>query len=294
MRVLVAGSLTRDRIQQGETRRCQIGGVVWHAATALVELGVETRVVTRAAAEDAELIDALRRAGVEVRASHSTVTTVFVNEYDAENANQRTGLRVEAAAEPIEAGHVAGALDGVDLVYLGPLHAEDISDEALAVLRDESTPPVALDVQGYTRSESKGRLESVLDPEGNTRSNRRLRSLLAPCRWIKASEGEARTISGLSDPAEAVRALADGYPATEFVVTCGIRGVYGALQKDVRFCRAEPVQVDDVTGAGDIFFASYLSQRLRGRELGDALAFATEFTAKRLAVPGRNVTLETG
>jgi sugar/nucleoside kinase (ribokinase family) len=148
VRVLVAGSLTRDRIRRGETRRCQIGGVVWHAATALVELGVETRVVTRAAAEDAELIAALRRAGVEVQARHSTITTVFVNEYDAENANQRTGLRVEAAAEPIEAGHVAGALDGVDLVYLGPLHAEDISDEALAVLGDESTPPIALDVQG--------------------------------------------------------------------------------------------------------------------------------------------------
>jgi hypothetical protein len=80
-RVVIAGSITRDRIERaGEVSWC-LGGVVWHAGAMLSKLGIDTRVVTRCAERDAALVGELTERGVEVVWSTSRATTVFVNSY---------------------------------------------------------------------------------------------------------------------------------------------------------------------------------------------------------------------
>ncbi len=281
-RVVVIGSLTEDQVVHNGTRTRQIGGVVWYAGTTLARLGVETRVVTRTASKDRELGKALEAAGVEIRLGSSAQTTTFVNEYTAKNPDDRT-QRVLAMADSIQAWDLEEALTDADMVYLGPLHPTDLSDGALSLVRRKASFSLALDVQGYTRFVQNERVLPRLDG--------RLPSLLDACDVIKASEEEACLITGLSDASSAAVNLARSHPCLEVVVTCGAKGVYLAQQETVTFVGGEQVDVADPTGAGDVFFAFYIARRIKGTVKRVAAELATDFTARWLSGPDRNVML---
>jgi len=284
LRVVVIGSLTEDQVVHDGTRTRQIGGVVWYAGTTLARLGVKTRVVTRTASKDHELGKALEAAGVEVRLGSSAQTTTFVNEYTAKIQDGRT-QRVLAMADSIQASDLEEALTDADLVYLGPLHPTDLSDGALSLVRRKASISLALDVQGYTRFVQNERVLPRLDA--------RLPSLLDACDVIKASEEEACLITGLSDASSAAVNLARSHPCLEVVVTCGAKGVYVAQQEIISFVESKNIVVSDPTGAGDVFFASYLAHRINQPRLPRSAAaeFATNFTARWLVDPDRNAML---
>lgn len=281
-RVVVIGSLTKDQVVHDGTRTHQIGGVVWYAGTTLARLGVETRVVTRTASKDRELAKALEAAGVEIRPGSSAQTTTFVNEYTAKIHDGRT-QRVLAMADSIQASDLEEALTDADLVYLGPLHPTDLSDGALSLVRRKASFRLALDVQGYTRLVQNGRVLPRLDG--------RLPTLLDACDVIKASEGEACLITGLSNASSAAVDLARSHPDLEVVVTCGAKGAYVAQDEKVDFVESKNIVVSDPTGAGDVFFASYLAHRLNGTSTRRAAELATDFAARWLVDPDRNATL---
>lgn len=282
LQAVVVGSLTRDQIIRDGTCVWRIGGVVWYAGTSLARLGINTRVVTRTALEHRGLADELRSAGVEVQLGTSAQTTTFINYITTQHPNER-GLSAPALADPIEAGDLSRALADADLVYLGPLHPNDLGDGALAAVQRQRPALLALDVQGYTRSVSDGRIVPKLDD--------RLTSLLAACDVIKASQDEACVITGIRDPGHAALHLARSHSRLEVVVTCGTNGVYVAQQQNVHFEPAVPADVPDPTGAGDVFFAAYLAQRLKGVSRDAAAAFAVRFTADRLGDPDHSVRL---
>ncbi len=237
--------------------------------------------MTRTAPEHHGLADALRSADVEVWLGTSAQTTTFTNHYTTQNPHERKQL-ASALADPIEAGDLSRALADADLTILGPLHPKDLSDGVLAAVQQQRPALLALDVQGYTRSLSDGHIVPKLDD--------RLKSLLAVCDVIKASQDEACMITGIRDPERAALHFARSHSPLEVVVTCGTNGVYVAQQGNVHFEPAVPVDVPDPTGAGDVFFAAYLAQRLKG-DSPDAAAFAVRFTAERLDDPERSVRL---
>ncbi len=285
---LVVGSLTKDEIVCGRTRTWQIGGVAWHAATALAALGIRTRVVTRTAASDSEITDALRAAGIEVLNRPCARTTVFVNEYAEHDADQMLGQWVPALAHPIGARQLASALSDVGrtepaLAYMGPLHPADLSDAAWNALQRQRPSVVALDVQGYTRVLRQGRVQQ--EPHA------RLPSLLKLCDVVKANRAEAQAATGSPDPQAAAAQLAQARPGLEVLVTCGPDGATVAHGSHIHSCPAVPVTVADSTGAGDIFFASYLARRLAGDTPDKAAHFAATHTARRLSDPKRLVRL---
>ena len=287
-RVVVIGSLTRDQIVHDGTRVCHIGGVVWYAGTTLARLGVEARVVTRVAPEDRKLGKAFEAASIKVWLGSSSKTTTFLNEYTAKSPDERK-QRLLALADSIQPSDLAEALTDADLVYLGPLHPTDLSHGTLSLVRRKSSFRLALDVQGYTRFVQN---EHVLP-----RLDGRLPSLLDACDIIKASEEEACLITGLSDASSAAVNLARSHPCLEVVVTCGANGVYLAQRGTVTFVEAKQVDVADPTGAGDVFFASYIARRMKDtftRKAPDirmAAEFAVDSTAKWLLDPDRNVML---
>ena len=279
---VVTGSLTRDRIRSRFHVSWRIGGVVWYAGTTLARLGLNTRVVTRAAPEDCDLAETLQSRGVDVWLRASRKTTVFVNDYTAKHQDDRT-QEVEALADPIEGAELSRALVDADLLYLGPLHPGDFSDDALSLLCAERSYLVALDIQGFTRVVRGHQVFPGSDP--------RLPRLLRACDFIKASESEARLITNTAEASDAVCNLALTHPGTEVVVTCGANGAYVAKEDVIHYELAVPTQIEDTTGAGDIFFAAYLARRIKGISLDAAAKFAASITAEQLTEPKRTLTL---
>jgi sugar/nucleoside kinase (ribokinase family) len=281
--VIAVGSITRDRIHTHRRLVEQIGGAVWHAGRTFAQLGMQTRVVTGfAAKEDTVLGDALRNAGVEVLRTPSAATSVFVNDYTVIGADDRT-QEVLTLADPIGVYGLTRGLKECDLVYLGPLHPDDISERTLAAILEKKSFQIALDVQGYTRRIEHGHVEAKVD-DG-------LFALLPGCDVIKANQSEAYLLTGSADPSQAVRHLRTSHEHSESVVTCGSEGVYVAAHDAVHFQAVTQVETDDPTGAGDIFFAAYLTRRIQGEPVTPAAQFAADFTARRLQDPTRRVLL---
>jgi sugar/nucleoside kinase (ribokinase family) len=122
----------------------------------------------------------------------------------------------------------------------------------------------------------------VGDPEvrvlaGNVpRSLRGLRALIL-------NDREARALAEAADADEAARRLAA--LGTTVVVTCGRSGAL-ACEPDGRVAvRADAleVDVDDPTGAGDLFTAAYVWADLAGRSLEDRLSLASTYASLSLA-----------
>lgn len=275
---VVVGSLTRDRIEVSGKIYWRVGGVVWHAGTTLVRLGFRTRAVTRTAADDEGLVEALRDNGLQVHWRPATATTTFVNKYSQNEPDHRT-QEVSSVAEPIEKEDIRRFVRDVDLAYFGPLHPSDIAEEALEILRIHRPATIALDIQGYTRTIHGTRVVLQRD--------RRLWEALSVCDVVKASHEEAEIVTGSSDPSVASLKLAMFNERLEVVVTCGRRGVYISHDGRTHHEPALVVDVDDTTGAGDIYFSSYLSGRLGNASIREAARFAASFTAQRLADPSR-------
>ena len=269
---VVMGSLTRDRIESPGREDERIGGGPWYAGITLARLGIKVGVLTRIAADDEILARALQGRGVEVAWLPATCTTNFVNRYD--DGGWRTQF-VPSVAEPIEIAGAAEALRSADLAYLDPLHPNDLADDVVPVLKDTRPRMVALDVQGYTRLMHQGIITPGLD--------RRLPEILAVCNFIKASKDEARLVTGLSDPEDAARILAN--PGREALVTCGPDGAFVCYQGGCHYEPAVLTEIADPNGAGDIFFSAYLAKRLNDATIEAAASFAADFTSKSLASP---------
>lgn len=279
---VIVGSLTRDRIEAHRHVQECIGGVVWHAGTTLAKLGIKTCAVTRIAAVDRELAVALLDSGVQVRWHRSAETTTFANSYFDDNPNERIQYAT-ALADPIETEELLRALVDADLAYLGPLHPRDLADDFPGVFCTYRPPIVALDIQGYTRAIRKGCVVPSVDD--------RLFSVLHVCDVIKASEEEARLLTGSCEPPDAALQLASSYPGLEVLVTCGGNGAYLVQHGKIHYEPAVRVDVPDPTGAGDVYFASYLGRRLSGASIEVATKFAAKFTAERLVDPSRTLAL---
>ena len=166
-RILIAGSLTRDRIRLAKAQSEVTGGVVWHAGRTLAALGTAVTIVTRTAPGDRVLLNPLIEDGVHVIWEPANHTTTLVLSYDPRNPDVRT-VDVEALAEAIRAESLSEAMNDprrkVDLLYLGPVHQNDLAADCIGVIRDASVR-VALDAQGLLRQQSGRRLVAGCSPD---------------------------------------------------------------------------------------------------------------------------------
>jgi sugar/nucleoside kinase (ribokinase family) len=121
----------------------------------------------------------------------------------------------------------------------------------------------------------------VGDPEVRLLSGKLPRSL-RNLRALILNDREARGLVGTDDREEAGRQLAA--LGTTVIVTCGSSGAF-ATEPDGRIVRtgAPTVEVDDPTGAGDLFTAAYVWADLDGRPLEERLTLATTYASLSLA-----------
>jgi 2-dehydro-3-deoxygluconokinase len=95
---------------------------------------------------------------------------------------------------------------------------------------------------------------------------------------LKTSQEDCAALLGLSAPGDIARHfLALG--AGSVVVTLGREGVFAATGEGSEHVPGRRVDAVDATGAGDAFTGALLSERARGRPLGEAVRFANAAAA---------------
>ncbi len=277
--VAVIGSTTLDEVWISGQRTFKMGGVTTYAGLTYARFGIPTRIVTRVAGHDAWMIRKMHQKGIMTYGNWAGATTVFVNFMEGESREQR----ILSVANPILKESIDNALDRVDTIHLGPLHPDDIDPMALADLDGERFF-IVLDIQGYLRQ----REGNIVRPA----VSRYLMDALRVARIIKGDWEEiALTLAFFNCPLED---LLTQFRIQEAVVTEGYKG--GWVQDDqggfFRF-QGEPIfKVSDPTGAGDVFFAAYVTQR---RFKGDDIAQASRIAARIAAqqVEGTHIRPET-
>lgn len=248
---LVVGSATVDCIVQGEVALYKSGGVVVYGGLTLARRGESIAACSRLSARDRDVVAPLAREGVYLHCGDSAQTTAFVNYIDGDARRQQ----LVAAAEPIDSELLRASPKQVKYVLLGPLHPRDIDEEALVYWANKEGVVVCADLQGLARYIDGEWVRPQIVPQ--------MRCALMAAQIVKVAREELDLL--LQWAGCGLAQLMRVYQVREVVVTDGSRGGYICTDagRETTFAAREVLEAVDPTGAGDVFFAAYLSERLR-------------------------------
>jgi sugar/nucleoside kinase (ribokinase family) len=273
--VIIVGSATVDeQVVRGATR-AQLGGVVTYAGAAFVSGGVPAIAVCNLggpwATSVRRIFDAL---GIRLIAGPSAGMTTFRNEISADGERQQHILN---ATPSIDGALVRRALRDAPApyVHLGPLHGNDLAQSALQAITT-SASLVTLDVQGLLRSTAPGPVRVEVSPS--------LATCLSAAKVVKADYVELGFM--LDALGQSVEGLLEAFEIDELVVTMGSRGGYVATRSGriVQYAAEPASRLHDTTGAGDVFFAVYLLERVhREATIPEACARAAAVASQHVA-----------
>jgi sugar/nucleoside kinase (ribokinase family) len=277
LQVAVVGSATLDHVVIGEVSHFKWGGVPVYGGLAFNRMGLSTGVLTNIAARDRAIVHLLSNAGISVETGNTDFTTEFVNHVSGDERQQE----LLARATPISETQLNRTAANVDHVHLGPLHPMDIEPQALQALQEVER--VSIDIQGYTRSvDGTDVLPGVSE---------HLPSALAQAHVVTASRDETEAVVGFYG-AE-LPAIMKEHRVEQWLTTDGESGGWlltrGGQRHDYRAAQVE--RVVDPTGAGDVFFAAYLSHHIyEDMSIDEALNRAAAVTARQ--VEGRFIAAD--
>lgn len=263
--VAVIGSATIDHIHHNGCKTIKAGGVVIYSGITYKKFGLRTTIITNISSLHDSLVRIFLRHDLELLRGDTQDTTQFINHVEGENRWQE----MPCSASPINAKQVYGALKEIDLIHLGPLHPGDFEENVLEMLMD-STSLVSLDAQGYVRRISNdGRVHFGI--------SKLLYKALAVSSIVKVGRSELEVI--LKELNMTIHEFVSSHNIDELVVTSGSEGgrVITAEGEDISYQAHMVNHVLDTTGAGDVFFASYLVSRLK---MNQSIANSCEHSAK--------------
>jgi sugar/nucleoside kinase (ribokinase family) len=273
----VVGSTTIDKIVTEGQSYLKLGGVTTYAGITYRRHGIPTLIVSNLAEQDLKITNKLKAERIDVFRQTSVQTTHFVN-YIKEH---RRYQELPQQACPIGAGQIQAIIDRVDGLHLGPLHPLDIDPAALSLLR-KSNRSIFLDVQGYTRMvKNKKIYPSVSD---------HLAAGLMAAQIIKANGIEYQAI--LDFYQMNLTELMIRFKIEESVVTLGENGGFVQTQsgETIKYAAETVNSPVDPTGAGDVFFAAYITSRFSNQmQIPDACRYAARIAAQQ--VEGKYITI---
>jgi len=285
--VLVAGEALIDLIQQPDGRLLpHLGGSPWNLARALGRLGCAVSYLNPLSTDDfgAQLLGALQESQVQCEGGRSRLpTSLAVVKVDAQGHPDYAFYREGVADRDFSPLSVLDPWpEQAVLFHMGSLavmppdgHAW-LSTLSALVAAGVSTsidinmrPRVASDLAAYARLS---------------------RQILAQGRVVKVSDEDLLALDLPGDPLTQARALLND--VTQVVVlTLGAHGAWGLTRAGECFQPPAQVPVVDTVGAGDCFYAGFLSCLLENDALVSAAAPAPELVAKALALGNRVTAL---
>ncbi len=267
------GHITHDKVITPKFEAHMPGGTAYYFAKALAGLDHSSfKLITAVGDDNTAVIDELRTDGIDVTSLPSRHSVFFENKY-AENMADRT-QRVLAKADPFTTDNLAGAQ--ARIFHLGTLLADDFSFDVIKDLSQRGI--VSVDIQGYLR-EVVGDKVYPVDYEIK-------REAMPYIHILKANEMEMEVLTGLTDPYEAARTLAD-WGCREVLLTLGEKG--SLIYADGVFHEIPAIpakEVVDTTGCGDTYMAGYLYMRARGASYQEAGTFAAAMCTIKLEHKG--------
>lgn len=268
--LLIVGVMTLDEaVVDGSTTRIP-GGAAYYGAFAARAAGASTAIWTRLAKGDRVLLNSLKEAGIRVSVDWCEKTAGIRNTYSTSDPDHRTCVPLELPA-PFDPQHLP--VPPARIIHLAPLVKGEVSLELVRQVSQQAA--VGLDAQGFVRCNENSKLV-FRDWEAKHEG-------LRLAEYFKCDAVEAEVLTGLSDPEQAARALADLGPR-EVVVTHE-NGVILCCQERLYRARFTHRNLTGRTGRGDTCMASYLARRLNeGPE--ESLRFAAALTSLKLEQPG--------
>ena len=144
--VVIIGSTTIDTNIINDQKIVKIGGVTTYAGLTFRKLGVQTTIISNISLADNFIREHFLKNDIEFIAGKSDYTTRFINKYES-------GARIQnisSIASPIKKRQIE-TINQVRLIYLGPLHANDIHHNLLKKLCTLNSI-ITLDIQGFVRT----------------------------------------------------------------------------------------------------------------------------------------------
>ncbi len=274
--IAIVGSTTIDDIILADRHYRKLGGVGSYAGLTYRRQGIPVFVVSNIARQDIHIKSKLTGCGIEFFSGDSTRTTHFVN--DAQGA--RRFQQLTQIARPIGVKQIQVVLSRAIGLHLGPLHPLDIDPAAYTMLK-QTKQRIFLDVQGLVRK--------IVSQHVYPSVSIHLAAALRAAQIIKANEHEHQTI--LDYYRLNLSEIMHRFKINEFVVTLGENGGFIQTRSGNKIgYEAVPAKIqDDPTGAGDVFFASYIVSRFFNRmEIPDACHSAARIATRQ--VEGNYIT----
>ena len=270
--VATIGNYTKDTIVTSAGARHVDGGGFNYAAFAAAALGCRVAAITRLAAEDMRVVEALERAGIVVFAEKTRSSTLMRLQYPTANVDERV-LTVAATAGSFTVGQVRDVQ--ARAFVISPSIRGEVPIEVIRELRTKETT-ISADAQGFVRIRgANGRLHHREWPDRA--------EVLALVDILKADAVEAESLTGQKDLRRAASALATLGPA-EIVLTHknGLLVLASGKFYEAEFHSASLV---GRSGRGDTCLGSYVGARL-GAQPGEATLWAAATTSLKLEAEG--------
>lgn len=266
----VVGSTTIDEIVSPDQRIKKIGGATAYAGMTYSRHAVDTCIISNLAPADQAIIERLEREKLTVFNGKTDRTTHFINRIEGDSRRQEVFNR----ARPILHRHLLPALSYIDGLHLSPLHPDDIEPKIFAELPHLGLK-VFVDVQGYTRSVLKKNVSAAV--------SHHLPDALKAADIIKANESEIILI--LDFFRMDLLNIMKSFGIREAVITRGRKGgqVVTHTGQKHNYAATRIDTVCDPTGAGDVFFATYLLSRfIRSQRIAPACRYAADIAARQV------------
>ncbi|MEV8019489.1 ribokinase [Streptomyces sp. NPDC086554] len=172
----------------------------------------------------------------------------------------------------------------------GTLTALAPGDEGLIASADTLLLQLEIPVEGVLAAAEAARRHGVRTVLTPAPAQPLPPELLAVTDLLVPNEHEAATLTGITDPHAAAKALLAQVP--EVVVTLGARGsLYAARDAEPVLVEAPHVTAVDTTGAGDTFVGTLAVALAEGGSVPEALAWASTAAALSVQRPGASASM---
>jgi len=270
--VATIGNYTKDTIVSPAGTRQVDGGGVCYSAHAAAGLGMKVAALTRLAAEDSHVLEALEAAGIDVYACETRESTLMRLEYPTTDVDKRT-LTVTATAgsfTPLQVHAVEARAFVVSPSIRGEVPLEVLKD-----LKKKGAT-IGLDVQGFIR---------VAAPDGTLQHREwpEERPVLSLVDILKADAVEARFLTGEKNIDAAALALASLGPS-EIVLTHR-DGLLVFADGEIYETEFHPEDLVGRSGRGDTCLGSYVARRLESPP-AEAILWAAAVTSLKMEAEG--------